>query len=826
LLIVKTLLFLLNRLSKNNNFPSGLKRGVHMTTHNTPLYLISALALAVSQGVNAQQQEQNTQAQANKGLETIVVTGVPRRTTIMASSSSVSSVSLEQVEVSTPRSTAEAFRIIPGVRSESTGGEGNANIAVRGLPVASGGAKFLQLQEDGLPVLQYGDIAFGNADIFMRLDNTVQTIESIRGGSASTAASNAPGGIINFISKNGENESGSVSTTLGLDYDTIRTDFEYGTYLNDTVRFHVGGFVRQGEGPRETGYTSNKGGQIKANLTKDFENGYVRLYYKHLDDKSVGYLPMPMYANGDSIPGFDAQSDTPHSALFTKTVRLNGENQISNGDIRDGMNPQVDSIGFEAAFDLDNDWRIENRFRKSSVSGNFNSLIPAEVGDASAIAQSIGGVGATLSNATTGAAFNDDLAMRIHTFDVTMNDFDSIVNDFKLTKSLSDDTSVTFGYYASTQNIAMSWLWNSYLMELKGDNAALLNVTAADGTEFSENGLYAYGTPFWGNCCQRDYDTEYDTRAPYIAFSTKVGDVSIDASARYDSGEARGNYAGAVTSTVDMNRNGVISVPEQNVAGIDLVNASPVNYDWDYASYSIGANYQIDSSLATFARLSKGGRANADRLLFGKVRADGSVADEDAVDEVNQYEFGIKKRFDSLSVFATAFYAQTEEQNFEATSQTFFDREYEAKGIEVESTYFIDAWDFRGNLTWTDAEIAKDALTPEVVGNTPRRQADLIYSLMARYTYEKGSAGLSFIGTTDAYAQDNNDLKFDGYTQVNGFVSYDLSENLNIALNVNNLFDTVGITEAEEGSIPDNNIIRARAINGRTTSVTFKYAFN
>lgn len=35
----------------------------------------------------------------------------------------------------------------------------------------------------------------------MRLDNTVQTIESIRGGSASTAASNAPGGIINFISK-------------------------------------------------------------------------------------------------------------------------------------------------------------------------------------------------------------------------------------------------------------------------------------------------------------------------------------------------------------------------------------------------------------------------------------------------------------------------------------------------------------------------------------------------------------------------------------------------------------------------------------------------
>ncbi|WP_194441302.1 TonB-dependent receptor [Pseudoalteromonas sp. A520] len=798
-----------------------------MTTHKHALYTLSALALAVSQNLHAEEQ---AQPEAKKsGLETIVVTGVPRRTTIMASSSSVSSVTLAEIEVSTPRSTAEAFRTIPGVRSESTGGEGNANIAVRGLPVASGGAKFLQLQEDGLPVMQFGDIAFGNADIFMRLDSTVQSVESIRGGSASTAASDAPGGIINFISKTGENESGSVSTTVGLDYDSIRTDFEYGTYLNDSVRYHIGGFVRQGEGPRETGYTSNKGGQIKANLTKEFDAGYVRVYFKHLDDKSVGYLPMPMYSDGDSISGFDAQSDTPHSALFTQTLRLNGDNQISTGDMTDGMNPVVTSVGFEAAFDLENDWRIENRFRTSSVSGNFISLIPAEVASASSIASSIAGDGASLVYANGGSAGeaygDDDLAMRIHTFDVTLNDMGSIVNDLKLTKSFSDDTSVTFGYFASSQSIDMSWLWNSYVMELKGDNAALLDVYAANGDSYSDNGLYAYGTPYWGNCCQRNYDTEYETRAPYINLATKFGDLSIDASARYDSGEARGNYAGAVTSTIDMNGDGTISIPEQSVAGIDNANPSIVNYDWHYSSYSIGANYQIDPSFATFARLSKGGRANADRLLFGKVDADGSVAEADAIDEVNQYEIGVKKRFDSLSVFATAFYAETEEQNFEATSQKFFDREYEAKGIEVESTYYVGDWDFRGNFTWTDAEIAKDALSPELVGNTPRRQADLIYSLMATYNFDKGAAGLSFIGTTDAYAQDSNDLEFDGYTQVNGFVSYNLSENLSLSLNVNNLFDTVGITEAEEGSVPDNDIIRARTINGRTTSLTLKYSF-
>ncbi|BBN82891.1 TonB-dependent receptor [Pseudoalteromonas sp. A25] len=790
-------------------------------------FALSAITLAIGSNASAQEQAQSIAKPKNE-LEKIIVTGVPQKRTVMASSVSVSSISAEQINVSTPRTTAEAFRILPGVRSESTGGEGNANIAVRGLPVASGGAKFLQLQEDGLPILQFGDIAFGNADIFMRLDTTVQNVESIRGGSASTAASNAPGGIINFISKTGDSESGSITTTFGLDYDEFRTDFEYGSYLSDSVRFHIGGFVRQGEGARNTGYTGNQGGQIKANLTKDFDNGYVRLYFKHLDDKSTGYLPMPMRANGDSISGFDALSDTPHSAYFIKTQGLGADNENRQGDMRDGMHPQVDSFGVEASFDLDNNWTIENRLRVSSVKGTFNAPFPAEVGDAQNIAASIAGESATLKYANgpqAGMTVSDQNIMRIHTFDVEMQDFGSLVNDIKLTKTLASDTSITVGFYASEQSIAMSWLWNSYLMEIKGDNAALIDVFAVDGASYSDNGLYAYGTPAWGNCCQRNYDTDYSTRAPYIAVSSQLGDFTFDASVRYDWGEATGTYAGAVVSERDINGDGVISKPEEQVAGINLANPSVVNYDWDYTSYSIGGNYQINNSRAVFARLSEGARANADRLLFGKVAPDGSVTKEDAIDEVTQVELGLKQRFDNGSLFATAFYAQTEEQNFEATSQQFFDRQYEAQGIELEGVYFFGSFDFRGNLTWTDAEITKDALSPDVVGHTPRRQADFIYSLMGRYNMAQGAIGVSLIGTSDAYAQDNNDLKLDGYTQVNAFASYDVTQNLSVSLNVNNLFDTVGITEAEEGVIPDNGIIRARSINGRTTSFTLKYQF-
>src|SRR3546814_14482479 len=80
-------------------------------------------------------------------LDAVVVTGTSGTRTRMQESVSTSVIGIESIQNSAPRSTAEIFRNIPGIRSEASGGEGNANIAVRGLPVASGGAKFLQLQE-------------------------------------------------------------------------------------------------------------------------------------------------------------------------------------------------------------------------------------------------------------------------------------------------------------------------------------------------------------------------------------------------------------------------------------------------------------------------------------------------------------------------------------------------------------------------------------------------------------------------------------------------------------------------------------------------------
>jgi hypothetical protein len=54
-----------------------------------------------------------------------------------------------------------AFLEIPGIKTESSGGEGNANFNVRGVPVSSGGSDTYNC-EDGLPVMLFGGTSFGN----------------------------------------------------------------------------------------------------------------------------------------------------------------------------------------------------------------------------------------------------------------------------------------------------------------------------------------------------------------------------------------------------------------------------------------------------------------------------------------------------------------------------------------------------------------------------------------------------------------------------------------------------------------------------------------
>ena len=152
------------------------------------------------------------------------------------------------------------------------------------------------------------------------------------------------------------------------------------------------------------------------------------------------------------------------------------------------------------------------------------------------------------------------------------------------------------------------------------------------------------------------------------------------------------------------------------------------------------------------------------------------------------------------------------------------DNSYEAFGLELEGSYSVGPFSLSAGATWTDSEIV-DANNAAIIGNTPRRQADFVYQATAQYEDDFFTTGLNLIGTTESFTQDNNDLVLPAYAQVNAFLAVRPLDRLELSLNANNLFNAFGYTEAEEGSIPGNGIVRARSIAGRTVSASVRIDF-
>lgn len=223
----------------------------------------------------------------------------------------ISVIGKDELRLVNPTSVADVFKSVPGFWVESSGGEASNNIRTRGIP--RDGYSAVGLQEDGLPVQHDPGLGYLNADQSFRLDESINRVEAVRGGPASIFASNAPGGVVNFITrKPGDKAEGVIKLEVG-DYDHYRTDFWYGTPVAEGLSVYAGGFYRQNNGVRDPGYTANKGGQFRVGVVKSLEKGELSLDYKRIDDTIAFYLPVPILSNDDSksaVPGFDPNYGT------------------------------------------------------------------------------------------------------------------------------------------------------------------------------------------------------------------------------------------------------------------------------------------------------------------------------------------------------------------------------------------------------------------------------------------------------------------------------------------------------------------------------------
>ena len=452
-------------------------------------------------------------------LDAIVVTASVGDKSKINSSVSVTTVDAKIINDFHPSAEAEVFRLIPGIQVAGTSGPGgNSNIAVRGLPVATGGSPFVQIQEDGLPTVLFGDIQFGNNDYWTHYVATVASVESLRGGTAGTHTSQAPGAVINYISKT---EGGYIELQEGVNYHENKVNLVYGSHLNDSTYYNIGGYFKSGRGPLHAGYNVSDSFQVKGNLTKELGSGdgFLRLLFKVADTHEPNYTGSPALAtvsggkvsNIQPYPGFDGRDQSNYS-INNQTFQIGNREGVLERVAMDGISTKATSLGAQFHYELSSNVTVDNNMRWTQMSGSFASPFLN-------VARTTGVLGSTINGQVvtafkyvsepnagqnyTGRYLDNNVNVRTN-----IRDIGSFANDLELSakKEIGEESKLTAhaSYFVMNQKIAMDWHVNKSFRELSGANPSQLDIySGAGGTnKLSVAGQYGFNNN-WGDCCAR-----------------------------------------------------------------------------------------------------------------------------------------------------------------------------------------------------------------------------------------------------------------------------------------------------------------------------------
>ena len=832
----------------------------------------SAFAALIANPALAQQADAApaaTETKADKadalGLERVVVTATSGGKSKLKSSVSVTTVDTDLVTAMNPQTQSEALRLIPGVIDNGGNGPGgNANISVRGLPITTGGSPFVQLQEDGLPTVLFGDMNFGNNDYWIRFDRS-NSIEAVRGGSASTLASGAPGAVINYVTDTGKVKGGEIGIEHGIGAGANKAYFAVGGPLADGLRYHAEGFLIEGTGSRDQGFNASKGYQIKANVTKELGSlGYVRFNLKMLDDAEPLYTSYPALVNANAsgysglsvFPGFDARTGST-VGVYNQTVNvLDSQTGTMTRQAADGLHPKANAVGFQAHLTPGGDITIDNKFRLTKMSGSFSTNFMGLTKTADVLGSTVNGKtvsaieyanGPNAGKPFTGTYLNSGVQIITN-----MTDMGSIANDLTLSKSFNlggSQLKASGGVFYMNQTIAQDWHPNSHYQTLDGKNPAGLNLKDATGQLLTLNGVSGYNTA-WGSGVDRAYNISAADTAPYLNMNWESGPLQLDAGLRYDSLKVTGWATSASDATTKV---GLIDGALVSSSTLDSKKYEALNYSANYTSYTLGALYSLDNNTSAFVRGSRGGRFNVDRqILSGYTNADGSLTASGAakaVSMVDQQELGIKRRGTfgdtSYSMNATIFHNSYSASNFDLTqgpSGTYYQSAYKSTGLELEGSLRSGGLSVVGNLTYTDAVITANAQGPSPsalvssgVGNQPAGTPSLMWMVAPSYTVGPFRDGVMVVGRGKTNVNSGSPYWAPADTMVHLNLAWEFAPGATVSLNVHNVFDTLtsgghldqgGLGGLQgNGQIGNQYVGTIGANNGRTTVLGLNYAF-
>ena len=788
-------------------------------------------------------------------LDEIIVTGVAQGSTItqFESTVSISTFDEEALAELAPLTVSDAFAQVPGVWAETSGGGAASNVFIRGIP-APGQFLFSKIHVDGLPVFEEHGIGFLTPDGMYRNDLTTSRLEAVRGGSSSVYASNAPGGIFNFISKKGGlDPEGALQFEYG-DFGHYRADGHYSGPINDDTFFSVGGFYRVADGIRDPGFTADDGGQISGNITRLFDRGELTLSARYVDDRNLFLLAIPLNLDGDGdlddFPGLDANTGT----LVSDDIRLTSllfPGGPEEFDLSDGIRNTATTIGSEFEYDLGNGFQLTNLSRYIDGETQFNTSIPFAFDDGNTVlaGQLAAAQAAFPGTASVQAVFADSgniFALNdangiggengngfIGTagFFPVNTDYDNFINDLSVSKSFDTGLGshdVTASFYTSIYNVAQFQTFGTFFQEI-ADSPRNIDILAldADGTaigSLTQNGFSSFSGGFFQN-----YSGDGEVFAGVLSDSWEVNErLRVDGGVRYESQTLEG--AVEVPGVFDLSdQNTLLPAGALPTTAADAVTFGtgqflPFRRTFTEWTWTLGGNYVVTDYASVFARISDGNRTPT---IDDLASAGANNVDTIPVGELLQLEGGVKLDIPYVQAFVTGFFSDVDNQPFTEPVNDVNGNPIDASIVQSSQTYGVEieaevgpfygaSVNFKGTFQDPDLDglsVTGGGLSVDdafISGNRVPRIPGRILAIRPRYEFNTADLGLWGLGgdegingalfaniynVSDRFQDFNNTIELPGYTTLGIGGRLDFEAGYHVGFNWENLTNTIGLTE-------------------------------
>lgn len=763
---------------------------------------------------------------------------------------SVTRIDEQSLRMQAPTSVTEALKSVPGFWVEASGGEASGNVRARGVPVDGYGS--IQLLEDGIPVQHDPALGYLNADQVFRIDETIERIEVVRGGPASLFYSNAPAGAVNFIPRQvGDHAEGLVKVMLGAD-SLYRTDFWVGAPVGDW-KVALGGFYRSEGGVRDPGFTANRGGQLRATISREWERAKVSLDVKRVDDIVAFYtgIPMRTYPDGKirAVPGFDGHKGTVAGPETERVKMVMGDGSIYDFDNSVGTQVKRTQITGKFEFEPWDGWKIANTTRYNDSWTQRNGVYPNTLQSASSLLTSQSALLAQAPGATA-------LQFRYvrspnQVFDTANQNGNGLVivgglrgltlpvkefmSDTRISRQfeMGGTHDLTFGYYFANIDEDFSRYSSTALLDVQ-DNARLLNLVAVDGAgnvlkTFTDNGIYKYGYEW------EDARGSQTTHALYLADEWQITpNLRIDGGLRWETMRARG--------TVGLKKTVSLGTPASS--SISTGSGVYANYDSNFnrATWTLGVDYQFNRHAGLFARYTSANRLPS----LGNFVT--SPTAKPIVQTMDLGEVGLKYASPLLDIYATGFW--TKYNNVGFTNYRF-----DLNGPAVSEARYADTQTFglelEGTLRparWFDLSATATLQDPKYKGLTYVDATGKSFDFDGNRLIRIPTMSLRFVPGINLfdgrfrlqgsweyegkrYVDTANSVRLPAYATVNLSARFDVSKGLSLYGYVDNLNNSLGLTEGNpragelmNGDAGANTFI-ARPLIGRNFRAALMYRF-